>query len=264
MAKNEVGNGKPTTFLSIDFKTGLLFEAKKSTDKIEIDNLEKRGFQRVVNVNPQTKQEVVSYRKYYKSVSGYVNGVKIDDSPFGQQLRIRIEDNTEVNFINIPLWNVKGSMSGHAVDFIRMTPNIPLDERVCIGANKNLKNEEGYLVQIMNINYEERVTNNRKDLVMRMDKTLIPQAEVTTIGTKKSYDSKKRDAYLYQVLEDYIKRVEERKFRVSGDEETKVVYNPASDNVSSPAEAVGQDVPPAAYIPGNIPVDGKAIDDLPF
>lgn len=264
MAKNDFYSGKPRTWLSIDFAECAWCQIVKSTDEDEIQALLSQGYKKKVTENKTTKQTVVSYRRYYKSVSGYLVGLSIKDGPFGQVLEITLEDETESNVLNVNLFSQTGGLTGYAVDFIRHLPSIPLDEKICIGLNRKLKNESGRPVQIFTVLYEERTTSKGNELMKRgVEKDSMPALEPYTLAGKTKYNSTKRDTYLCNILDEYIKKVETEHIKVG----EKSPYVPEEHQITVQGSTMKSAVeePPASYtaVQGNTSFTSD-VEDLPF
>lgn len=260
-------------FLSMDFKECAWYvQAPKDIDESQVAMYEADGYKRRENVNPNTKETVVSYRRYYKSVSGYLTGLKIDSTKFGNVLKIYIEDEDETNLLNLNMFNQNGSLSGYVADFIRHIGNIPLDEKIEIGINKKLKNDKDRPVQILTILYEERTNTKGKELMMRaLSKDDIPAVREYEIAGNKKYDTSERDTFLCNILEAFIKEVSEKRMRVA--------YNSPNESNVAPAQSSNkpaQELPKPVSTPNSTQVTPNTgfynpeayglspVDDLPF
>lgn len=281
MAKNDFYGGKPMTFLNIDFKECAWYQQadKKSYTQMdkeqnerEIAALEASGYKRKESVNPKTNEASVSYRKYYRSVSGFITGVKIEDGAYGQVLKIYVEDETETNVLNINMFSQSNSLTGYVVDFIRHTGNIPLDEKIEIGINKKLKNDKDKVLQLLTICYEERTNQNGKELMRRaISKDDMPSIEPYKLAGKDMFNTTKRDEFLCNVLEGFIKNVSENHVRMgqynpggSGNVDNAGV-NPSSSAVN--ATTVSPQPVPTPNPNNNYSAPTQAAndyDDLPF
>lgn len=279
MAKNDFYGGKPISYLSIDFKECAWFiPAPKKLDEKQIEMYEAEGYKKRETVNSKTNETNISWRKYYKSVSGYLTGVKIEDGPYGQNLKIFLEDEAETNVLNLSMFSQNNSLAGYALDFIRHTGNIPLDEKIEIGINRKLKNDKDKVYQLLTICYEERTNQKGKELMQRsIGKDDMPAIKPYELAGKKMFNTTERDSYLCNVLEAFIKKVSENRIKVGYNSEAK------NGSVSQPAAAGGV-VPSAGEAPKqpstnpavgsspnvveNTPEDpamnGSVVDDLPF
>lgn len=269
MAKNEFGNGKPCMWLGMNFKKCMWEHAVKTIDKLEIDMLESKGYERVVRENKSTGESVVKYCKCWPSVTGYLTGLKIDNGPFGQNLVIKLEDETEVNFIQLPLWSQGNSMNAYAMDFARHHGNIPLDEQITIGVNRKLENERGGKVQILTLTYAERRGKMGEELMQRsIKKEDLPLVQKYTRAGKDFYDSKERDNYMVNVLEKFIEHVNDNKIDVplkrtkkEAEAESAARYvpeeAPRQSSIETPKETKQETYKSS-------PQQENVIDDLPF
>lgn len=263
MAKNDFGSNKPTMFLGIDAKSGLLFHRvrEKDIEEVEIKRLLNEGYKRVVNTNPQTKEDVPVYLRFWPSVTGYVTGFKLDpENQFGERVSLTIEDEEERNVISFNLNNQSGSMVGYAVDLARHVDNIPVSEQIIFGANRNLKNDKGYLVSILNLRYFERVNDKGPLLIERaLKKDDIPALKERQMGGKKTYDSYDRDVFLYGYLQKFAEVVEKGKHHFGSSNSSHDTYVPESD-----AAPTTQQQPSPSVKSDPKPVFDDPVDDLPF
>lgn len=252
-------------FLGIDGSEGLICHKvrEKDLDETEVSRLVGMGYSRKVTTNPQTNDDVVSYRKYWPSVTGYITGFKLDtEAQFGERVSITIEDDDERNVISMNLYSQMGSMNGYIADFAKHADNIPLDEQIIFGANRKLKNEKGYLVQLLNLKYLERANDMGPELIKRaVKKEQLPELKEKKKGGKTVYDSDDRDAFLYGLLQKFAERVEKDKHRF-GQDSSHDTYNPNSAAGSTTQQSSApQNNAPVSQAPQNIEEDEEG---LPF
>lgn len=267
MAKNEFTNSKPTMFLGINGKEGLIYHRvrEKDIEETEISRLTSLGYKRNVTQNPQTKEEVAAYYKFWPSVTGYVTGFKLDtESEFGERLSITIEDETERNVISMNLFGQNGSMNGYAADLARHVDNIPLNEQIIFGANRNLKNDKGYLVSILNLKYMERVNDLGPELIPRaISKEQLPPLVERQKGGKKTYNSDERDAFLYEYLQKFVEMVEKGRHHF-GQNQSHDTYNPENTSAPTTRQTTVNNPAPSAPVSQEPQKKSDDFDDLPF
>lgn len=252
-------------FLGIDGKEGLISHRvrEKDLDETEIERLVGAGYSKKTTVNPDTKEEIVSYYKYWPSVTGYITGFKLDaEARFGERVSITIEDADEKNIISMNLYSPNGSMNGYIADFAKHADNIPLDEQIIFGANRKLKNEKGYPVQLLNLKYLERANDMGPELIPRsIKKEQLPELKEKKKGGKTVYDSDDRDTFLYGFLQKFAERVEKDKHRF-GQDSSHDTYNPNSAAESTTQQSSApQNNAPVSQAPA--PADDDT-EDLPF
>lgn len=272
MAKNEFREGKPTMFLGIDQKEGLLYHRvrEKDIDEEQVNKLIEDGYARKVSTNPKTNEEIVAYYKYWPSVTGYITGFKLDsDTPYGERLSITIEDETERNIINFYVYSSYNSMVGYAVDLARHVDNIPLDEQIIFSVNRKLKNEKGYLIPIISLNYFERMSDLGPMLIERcIKKEDIPPLKEKQIGGKVTYDSYDRDSFMYKYLQKFAEMVDKGKHRF-GSYTSHDTYNPEEAPKSTTQQkSVQKEEKVQSSAPASVPAAAQAkeeeYEDLPF
>lgn len=206
---------KERFFLNLEASTGRFFEYSK---------VAKDGFTKVENVNPKTKATSVSYRRYFeRGVFGNLVSLSKREREMGTAKVMEMSivlDNPEENAIyycNFPLFTQKGSINDYSMSVIRVIGSLEKDKAYCfrpfaIDNEYNGKVRKNYGVSV----YVARLSDNAIDDVNRPTQLTfkriskdgtVTNGDIPMIDWSEDFkgapiaDSKKRDKYLWDVLE---------------------------------------------------------------
>jgi hypothetical protein len=98
--------------LDIDWKSGNFYQYSKD---------EKTGFEPYTSNTGNT-----SYRKYYKAgVYGILESIKVEDTPLGKKLSLRMMDGDNIFIAKVPLYDQRGNIDNNfAEPLIALLPNL--------------------------------------------------------------------------------------------------------------------------------------------
>lgn len=265
-------------FLNLEAGTGKFFEYSKTV---------KDGFVKVENVNPTTKAVAVSFRRYFDNgVFGNLVGLSKRERDMGvnkvMEMSIVLEnpEKKETYFCNFPLFSAKGSVNDYSMSVIRAIKSLEKDKAYCFKPyaveneyNGKVRKNYGISIFVARLFDDAIDTVNRLPLLTFESQTKdgvhkegdIPMLEWgTDFKGATIADSKKRDAYLWSVLE-----------------ENSIVYEYKGNGVNSfdSTKEVSIDEPKKAIQPNTnfdnakttttvtntpAPVVAEDDDDLPF
>lgn len=270
-------------YLDLESSTGKFFEYSK---------VEKDGFVKHVGENPTTKVSVISYRKYYvNGVFGNLIGfshreIKISERAttiLSVVLSNPIED--KMYFLKIPLFTSKNRISDYAMSIIRYLPFLekgtPYRVFPYSFETKNtqvVRKVYGFKIDIARLSDSAHDDLNKiPQLTFEVKKLDAKGNEVVTKGDipsieweehlgKKSPNTKKRDSYLWGLLQEkgitYESAGYSKNTFNSKEEGVEIVTNDISEsknNSISPNNNFDNTV-----LKEPISVDSEEEDDLPF
>ncbi len=255
MGANVSSNEGNSLYLKIS-GDGRLFHSSKD---------EKQGYEKTETSNPQTGQKVISYRMYYKNVTGKITGVFISKATMNnhevQFVNIKIEDPGDSVIIQLPLKTQRGGINAYVECFVRMFNNIDLDRWIQINPSTQKKKdssgkESKYVQQNFFIKYEDGDKETVKWFIQKED---LPEIEKQEGMGEVTYDRRKRDNFLYKEL---TKIIEIMKDESSSTKQQHIVNSQNSE----PAKAQSTNTYTKQQVDNvfdDIP-DGGSDDDIPF
>jgi hypothetical protein len=210
-------------YLQVEFGTGNLFEYSKE---------EKEGFE-----EHRSSKGTVSWRKYWKEgVYGIYRGTSIFDSNFGKEVSIHLVDaNGDNVYVKLPLLTQDKAIAPYAESYIGVLPAMEKDfvYRVFPYAMEREGTKyKNYGVSVAHADMHERTVRSDYPLERlkyahtKKDGTKvegdIPEAIwEDAVGGSKTKNSKKRDLYLYSVLEANATGSQKMSNKVKGEEPPK-------------------------------------------
>ena len=201
-------------YLDLEMSTGKLYQ---------YSNVEQDGYTKHVGVNPQTKKESVSYRKYYtEGIVGALKGLSIRETNFGKKLSLALWHDVEekMYFITLPLFDQNKSISSFATSVIRYSPNLSFDEVYRIYPYVVENEYKGQIIKKYGVSIKwSRTKDNAVDNINAIPMLSVEKTTTNAAGEKEIIkgdvpmkeweenidgtpvaNTKKRDKYLWEVL----------------------------------------------------------------
>lgn len=106
-------------YLNVEFSSGRAFEYSKE---------EKEGYEKHTSSKGN-----VSFRKYYKGVTGVLESVSIRDTNFGQQVSLTLNDGDTVQYLPFSIYSPSGNVDNSFMEsLITLLPNMNKGTRYTI------------------------------------------------------------------------------------------------------------------------------------
>ncbi len=144
-------------------------------------------YQRTLESGPNTG--TIRWERKMNAYSGRIVGATLDDSPYGKNLNIRVDDDNEVVKIQIT------SKSAFFKQFAKRIPNLEDGAWVTFGL---FMNDKGKAVLFMKQEKEKLPSYFTKDNMNNM-----PPAVEKTVQGAKVFDFQEQDEFLYDLVVDY-------------------------------------------------------------
>jgi hypothetical protein len=160
-----------------------------------------------------SKKGVVSYRKYFKTIEGNFVGIKLDDTHFGKQLRIKFKTTDDFIIVNIDMKNQKGGLGKYFKAFVKMMANLDKNTKYSFGANTTKKNPNGYLYESFYINNLEE--NTPVMWAIKNEDVPKPIKKEGKFGGADTWDYEPEDVYYFNIFEKEYDRLEDTEPRTT-------------------------------------------------
>ena len=206
--------------------------------------------------------ELKDGRKYYHelfnggSELGYITYMGVVDKEFKDgkvtYFQIIIQGDEEADCIQIPFKTNKGFLNPYVKNIASLLPSIDYTRKISLKPSTK-KNDRGFVYPSVYLNYEDRT-------LVEFAHTFgeggdIPSAEkVEKLGVT-TYDFTAQDEFLFNILEEQIKRFQEYRKTVFETEESEQL----TGQVSLPTAKETSNLPQGSNSP-----EGEITDDLPF
>jgi hypothetical protein len=241
MSKGESGGNNNTTFLRIN-KDGLLYQTAKTATE---------GFNEVA-----LKDGGVAYHKTYNWVKGGLKAVRKFQSnysgiPVDMIAIIFLDEFGEEDFISFPLLTTRGGLNDYAISLACIIENLHKGEEYVMSCDKRTEAREGKTYLKNRRFYFAYPNSTEENNLVRLaqifgDTGTIPANEKEEgIGGKVVYNTKKRDAYLYNIITKEMDRINETEVDAQPNSEatakTTSVQNTPMSTSQSTSEGAGDD-----------------------
>jgi hypothetical protein len=233
------------TFLKVNSK-GYLFQSSQTP---------REGYEEVVNEKTGDKY----YHKTYSGIEAVLDGVRIREARFStgavRFIELLVSDNDEKYQISFPLLRYNGGLSDLAINFAAIAANLQIGKRYIISPKK--KTETGkdgkQYVKHQQLFFIDPDLPEGKNMVkwaidMRKEAGVVPPLEKVTKAGKETWNSDKRDEFLYDKL---VKAI----VGLGGSSDAESSNDTATPQAQTPSQSAS--ATPAADTDANE-------DDLPF
>ena len=186
-------------YLSLNFKDGKFFEYSKE---------EKEEF-----VKNESQTGKVTYRKYYnKGVTGYLKGIKVRESEYGNELQVIMSVEEDTYYCSFKIYDQRGNIDNTFMkDLIKVLPNMEKGREYTLFPYRFQPKDSEYFKNGVSVKQNgERVDQSIGETFIKADGTVVAEGPIPAIVFQKDKLSgknrptavslEKRDS----VLSDYL------------------------------------------------------------
>lgn len=170
------------------------------------------GFEKITYTDPETKEEKITYHKFYDSVVGIISSVGLNETQFGKFLKVNVKTGAdEITSIQVP-YEDKYGYSRETKALISSLRGYELGEEIVINPLvKSFKRKNGKDGMDVNfyINYKNKKNDEGKSLSTGyVAFTELPPLEVEEKRGQKTYNNDKQMDFYYNILQEVIVKFE--------------------------------------------------------
>lgn len=182
-----------TRYLNIRHTDGYMYSTSKEKKEGYTESISKSG--------------KVSYQRNERAFEGTFVGIKLDDTDYGKQLRIKFKTAEDFIVVNVAMKDSKGSLNKYFKAFVKVMANLDKNKKYSFGTNTTKKNPKGYLYESFYINNLEE--NTPVMWAIKNEDVPQPVLEKDPLGGAEKWNYKPEDIYYFGVFEKEYTRLED-------------------------------------------------------